>query len=167
MEDPLVALPPVAVAVEIYPGAQATPGVGVYVDITRGTDIERRGESHTILVVVARTGAEDRIAGVAVVAISTNRGLTVCLPVNTTTQVDVVLTKQMARSVIRQSRRIIIWRIAKIYRVLDPYFVILNLTVSGLAGGLIYDSRRAAEAGVSRAGYGRGRDCEGQVIAPG
>ncbi len=78
----------------------------------------------------------------------------------------------MARSVIRQSRRIIIcrshfWRIAKIYRVLDSYFVILNLTVSGLAGGLIYGGRRAAEAGVSRAGYGRGRDREGQAVGSG
>ena len=154
---------PIAVIVEVHPGAQVAPGVGGDGDATRGANIEGC-EDHSILVVVTCTSAEDRTAGVVVVINGAIR-LAVPLRIHTGTEVNVA-AEQVTRPVVRQRRRIGVRCIAEVHGVLKPYPVVLHLAVISLSGGFVYSGRRAAEAGVSRAGYGTGWDQETQAVVP-
>ena len=69
MEDSLVALLPVAVAIEVDPGAQLTGHVGRHDDVARSTDVEWVGETHSILVIVVGTSAVDHESYIAIIVI--------------------------------------------------------------------------------------------------
>ena len=161
-EDVVIGSGKVIVTIEVNPGAQVAGCVGVHDNGHRLADVERGGEGHAILIVVARTGTEDRTAGVGVVVNGAIR-LTIPLRIHAVAQVDIVGAEAVTRTVVRLQRYVVSGRqVAPVVGVLDAHIlVILDLAVVGLAGGLIYGSRRAAEAGVGRAGYGCRGDCEG------